>query len=240
LAAVFIELADTLVDEFDVYDLLHVLTNRCVDLIGAEAAGLLLTENGDGLRVVVSSSEQAQLVELFQLQHEQGPCVDCYHSGEPVITDHLDQAEERWPDFAPAATAAGFVRVIALPMRLRGRVIGALNLFGTADSPAVDEQHIRIAQAMADAATITILQDRLTRSRRVLNEQLQVALNSRTIIEQAKGVLAARLDVSTDEAFEVLRSRARSTRRHLTEVADEVANGKWTAFVGDPPRRQRH
>ncbi|MGH3812824.1 MAG: GAF domain-containing protein, partial [Pseudonocardiaceae bacterium] len=158
LAAVFVELADTMVDDFDVLDLLHVLTTRCVDLVGAAAAGLLLTENSSDLRLVVSSSERAQLVELFQLQHHEGPCVDCYQSGEPVITDRLEQAEDRWPNFAPAAIAAGFASVIALPMRLRGQVIGALNLFGTAHTAPVSEEHIRIAQAMADTATIAILQ----------------------------------------------------------------------------------
>jgi GAF domain-containing protein len=225
LAEAFVELADTMVDDFDVLDLLHVLATRCVDLLDAAAAGLLLTENGSELQLVVSSSERAQLVELFQLQHDEGPCVDCFHSGESVSNDRLDQAQTRWPTFAPAATNAGFVSVIALPMRLRGQVIGALNLFGTTDSAPISEQHIRIAQAMADTATIAILQDRLARSRSVVNEQLQVALNSRITIEQAKGVLSARLGISVDEAFEALRSHARSTRRKLTEVAEEVAQG---------------
>jgi GAF domain-containing protein len=233
LAAVFVELADTLVDDFDVYDLLHTLTNRCVDLLGAAAAGLLLTENGGDLQLVVSSSEQAQLLELFQLQHDEGPCVDCYHLGEPVTVGLLEQTETRWPSFAQAATAAGFVSVTALPMRLRGQIIGALNMFGSAHSPPASEQHIRLAQAMADAATIAILQDRLARSRRVVNEQLQVALNSRIVIEQAKGVLSTRLGVDTDEAFGVLRSHARSTRRRLLEVADDVAQGNWTAYAPD-------
>jgi GAF domain-containing protein len=230
LAEAFVELADTLVDDFDVVDLLHVLTTRCVDLLGAAAAGLLLTENGGDLRLVVSSNERTQLVELFQLQHEEGPCVDCFHSGEPVSGDRLDQAETRWPRFAPAATMAGFVSVVALPMRLRGRVIGALNLFGTADSQPISDQRIRIAQAMADTATIAILQDRVARSHKMVTEQLQVALNSRIVIEQAKGMLSARLGIGIDEAFNVLRSRARSTRRRLTELAEEVAQGNWAGI----------
>jgi len=201
LAEVFVELADTLVDDFDVLDLLHTLTDQCVDLLGAAAVGLLLSENGGELRLMVSSSEQAQLVELFQLQHDEGPCLDCYHGGEPVAAESLEDAQSRWPRFAPAATSAGFSSVIALPMRLRGQVIGALNLFGTADSPPIRDQHIRIAQAMADAATIAILQDRLARSRTMINEQLQVALNSRVTIEQAKGVLSTRLGISSGDAF---------------------------------------
>jgi GAF domain-containing protein len=233
LAAVFVELADSLVDDFDVIELLHVLTARCVDLLGAAAAGLLLTEDGGDLRLVVSSSEQAEVVELFQLQNDEGPCVDCYHSGEPVAAGSLDQAVARWPRFAPAAATAGFASVIALPMRLRGHVIGALNLFGTADAPPISDAHISIAQAMADTATITILQERAARSRSMVNEQLQTALNSRVVIEQAKGVLSTRLDISTHEAFEMLRSRSRSMRRRLTEVAEEVARGNWEAFAAD-------
>jgi GAF domain-containing protein len=238
LANVFVELADTLVDDFDVLDLLHLLTTRCVDLLSAAAAGLLLTENGGELRLVVSSSEQAQLVELFQLQHHEGPCVDCFHSGEPVGTDRLDQAEERWPSFAPAAAAAGFASVIALPMRLRGQVIGALNLFGTAHGAPVSHEHLGLAQAMADTATIAILQERLARSRQLVTEQLEFALNSRIVIEQAKGVLSERLGIGTDEAFEVLRSHARSTRHRLTEVAEEAAQGKWTAYQSEQLKGQ--
>jgi GAF domain-containing protein len=231
LAEVFVELADTLVDDFDVYDLLHTLTNQCVELLDAEAAGLLLTADDGQLQLVVSSSERAQLIELFQLQHDEGPCVDCFRSGKPVAIAHLDDANSRWPRFAPAATNAEFTSVIALPMRLRGEVIGALNMFGVADGPPVTDEVIPVAQALADASTIAILQHRIARSRQVVNEQLQVALNSRIAIEQAKGVLSARLDKTTDEAFEVLRLHARSARRRLTEVAEEVASGDWTAFV---------
>jgi GAF domain-containing protein len=237
LAAVFVELADSLVDDFDVIDMLHVLTARSVDLLGAAAAGLLLSENDGDLRLVVSSSEQAQVVELFQLQMDEGPCVDCYRSGEPVATGRLDQAAARWPSFAPAAVAGGFASVIALPMRLRGHVIGALNLFATADGPPISDEHIPIAQAMADAATITILQERVAHSHSRVNEQLQVALNSRIAIEQAKGVLSTRLDISAQEAFELLRSRSRSMRRRLTEVAEDVAQGNWEAFAADLPDR---
>lgn len=231
LAEVFVELADTMVDDFDVLDLLHTLATRCVELLDAAAAGLLLIDNGGELRLVVSSSEQARLLELFQLQNDEGPCLDCYRSGAPVTSDDLDQAGSQWPSFSPAATAAGFGNIAALPMRLRGEVIGALNLFGAASTPPISDTYLRIAQSLADAATIAILQERVARSRKVVNEQLQVALNSRVTIEQAKGVLSARLDISTHEAFELLRSRARSTRRRLTEIAEEVARGDWTAHV---------
>ncbi len=222
LARTFVSLADTLVDDFDVLDVLHVLTTQCVDLLGSAAAGLLLADEQGRLRVAVSSTERARLLDLFQLQTDEGPCLECYHSGEPVSADHLDTVAARWPRFAQAAEAEGYVTVLALPLRLRGEVVGALNLFGDADSPPISEREIPIAQALADVATITILQDRLVRSRELLAEQLQYALNSRVVIEQAKGVLAARLNIATEEAFDVLRSRSRTTRRRLTEVAEEV------------------
>ena len=231
LAAAFVGLADTLVDDFDVIELLHVLTTRCVDLIGATAAGLLLAENGDDLRVVVATSERTQLLELFQIQNDEGPCLECYRTGEPVASAGLAEAESRWPSFAPAALAEGFVSVVALPMRLRGQVIGALNLFGAVDSPAVSDRLVPVAQAMADVATIAILQDRLARGRGLLNAQLQVALDSRVAIEQAKGALATRLDIGTDEAFELLRKHARATRRRLSDVAEEVTAGNWQAVA---------
>jgi GAF domain-containing protein len=235
LAEVFVELADTLVDDFDVIDLLHALCTRSVELLDASAAGLLLTDNGDELRLVVSSSDRAQLLDLFQLQSDEGPCMDAYRSGEPVMAQGSDQAHTRWPRFGPTATTAGFTSIVALPMRLRGQVIGALNLFGTAETPPVREEHLRIAQAMADAATIAILQERLSRSRRILNEQLQVALNSRIVIEQAKGVLSTRLDISTQEAFGLLRARARHSRRRLVDVAEEAAEGQWRTYALEEP-----
>jgi GAF domain-containing protein len=231
LAVTFVDLADTLVDEFDVHDLLYTLASRCVELLGAGAAGILLAENGNDLRLVVSTSERAQLVELFQIQSDEGPCLDCFRSGEAVAAERREDAEERWPNFAAAAAEQGFARVMALPMRLRGQVVGALNLFATADSPPVIEPLVPIAQAMADVATIAILQDRLARSRTVINEQLQEALTSRILIEQAKGILAASLDVSTDVAFELLRQRARSTRRRLADLAQETIHGGWESFA---------
>jgi GAF domain-containing protein len=233
LAAVFVELADTLVDDFDVLDLLHLLTAQSVELLGADAAGLMLTGNGNELQLVVSSTEQAQLMELFQLQNDEGPCLDCYRTGQPVFVPRLEDAKDRWPHFAPAATAAGFTSVIALPMRLRRQFLGGLNLFGTGDSPPVRDEDLPTAQSLADAATIAILQSRLVRNRDIVNEQLQSALNSRVVIEQAKGVLSRYLGVSTDAAFDVLRSRARSTRRRLTDLAEEVAQGELTEFTAD-------
>lgn len=236
LASVFVELADTLVDDFDVLDLLHLLVDRSVALLGAEAAGLMVTGNSGDLELVTASTVQAEQLELVQLQADEGPCLDCYRTGQPVRAPRLQEAKDRWPTFVPAATAAGFTSVIALPMRLRGQVIGGLNLFGTSNTPPIHDGQLPIAQSLADAATIAILQERLVRSHSLVNEQLQHALNSRVVIEQAKGALSARLDITPTEAFDLMRAHARTTRRRLGEVAGEVSTGDWAAFVPESVR----
>jgi transcriptional regulator with GAF, ATPase, and Fis domain len=223
LADVFVELADTLVDDFDLIDFLHVLTERCVQLLDVSAAGLLLADGQGTLQVVAASSERTRLLELFQLQTDQGPCVDCFRTGAPVSVANLS-ATGRWPRFAAAAAEAGFSAVHALPMRLRDEVIGALNLFDVAPG-SLDEGKLRIGQALADVATIGLLQQRAIRRRDVLTEQLQTALNSRVLIEQAKGVLAERLNVPIDDAFTVLRSGARNRNRRLSELAQAIVDG---------------
>src|SRR5689334_25132395 len=179
LAHVFIELADTLVDDFDLLEFLNRLTERCVELLDVAAAGLLLTDGQDTLQVVAASSERTRLLELFQLQTDQGPCVDCFHTGQPVSVSDLPAAG-RWPRFTAAAAEVGFAAVHALPMRLRSQVIGALNFFDT-NPGALDEGKLRIGQALADVATIGLLQERAIRHRDVLTEQLQNALNSRIL-----------------------------------------------------------
>jgi GAF domain-containing protein len=223
LANVLVEMADTLVDDFDVIDFLHVLTERCVSLLGVSAAGLLLTDGQDTLQVVAASSERTRLLELFQLQADQGPCVDCFRTGAPVSVDDLPTAG-RWPQFTEAAAAAGFAAVHAVPMRLRREVIGALNFFDTSPGP-LDADKLRIGQALADVATIGLLQERAIRRRDVVTGQLQTALNSRIVIEQAKGVLAERLRVPMHEAFTLLRSASRNTNRRLSDLAKAVVDG---------------
>jgi len=223
LADVFVELADTLVDEFDVIDFLHVLTQRCVGLLDVSAAGLLLTDQQDTLQVVAASSERTRLLELFQLQTDQGPCVDCFRTGQPVSVSDLASAG-RWPRFTEAAAEVGFASVHAVPMRLRTEIIGALNFFHT-DPVPVDPERLRVGQALADVATIGLLQHRAIRRREILAEQLGTALNSRILIEQAKGVLAERLGLAVDEAFTVLRSYARNHNRRLSDLAEAVVTG---------------
>lgn len=223
VADVFVEMADTLVDDFDVLEFLHVLTERSVMLLGVSAAGLLLTNEQGSLHVIAASSERTRLLELFQLQTNRGPCVDCFHSGRPVSVPVLATANQ-WPDFATAAAAAGFAAVHAVPMRLRIETIGALNFFST-DPGELDEDTLRLGQALADVATIGLLQQRAIHRRDALTEQLQTALNTRILIEQAKGVLAERLGLSIDEAFSVLRTTARSRNRRLTALAQAIVDG---------------
>jgi transcriptional regulator with GAF, ATPase, and Fis domain len=224
LAVTFVELADTLVAEFDVVDFLHGLVDRAVQLLDVDAAGLMLADQRGSLRVIASSTEQARLVELFQLQHDQGPCLECYQTGRPVYETDMAAAAERWPMFAPAAAGAGFAAMQAIPMRLRDDVIGAMNLF-MATPRRLDESGLRIGQALADVATIGLLQERNLRHQEVLAEQLQGALNSRVVIEQAKGVLAERMGLDMGQAFERLRGQARLQNRRLAELAGAVANG---------------
>jgi transcriptional regulator with GAF, ATPase, and Fis domain len=199
LAAAFVELADTLVADFDVVDFLHGLADRCVRLLDVDAAGLMLADQRGSLRVIASSSEQARLVELFQLQHEEGPCLECFRTGLPVSEPDMATAGQRWPSFAPAAAGAGFAAVQALPMRLRDEVVGAMNLFMEVPG-RLDETGLRVGQALADVATIGLLHERNFRHQEALAEQLQGALNSRVTIEQAKGVLAERRGLDMGQA----------------------------------------
>ncbi|HVX46778.1 MAG TPA: GAF and ANTAR domain-containing protein [Mycobacteriales bacterium] len=223
MARAFVELADTLVDDFDPVDLLATLAERCVDLLGVAAAGILLADQRGGLRVAAASSEAARLIELFELQSNEGPCRDCYASGEPAYSQDLAADVGRWPRFAQRAREGGFASVSALPLRLRGEVIGALNLFYDA-SPGLDPLDHYVGQAFADVATIGILQERAIRRGEQLTEQLQRALNSRAVIEQAKGVLVATATspMGMDEAFTALRAYARSQHLRLTELATAV------------------
>jgi transcriptional regulator with GAF, ATPase, and Fis domain len=235
LSDTFIELADTMVADFDILDFLHMLTDRTVALLGASAAGVMLADPRGELRVAAASTEEAGLLELFQLQNDQGPCLECFRTGRPVTAADLSAAAQRWPRFAQAAVQAGFVTVEALPMRLRDQVIGALNLF-RAEPGSFDQADLRIGQALADVATIGLLHERNVRRRETVAEQLQAALNSRVVIEQAKGKLAERLAVDMDRAFKMLRDYARTTNQHLTDVARDFVTSGSAEFP--PPARR--
>ena len=233
LSDTFVDLADTMVADFDIIDFLHMLTDRSVRLLAASAAGVVLADPRGELRIAAASSEAAELIELFQIQNDQGPCLDCFRTGQPVTAADLSGPGQPWPEFAAAAAQAGFRTVEALPMRLRGQVIGALNLFRTG-SALFESADLRVGQALADVATIGLLQERNLRRSETIAEQLQAALNSRIIIEQAKGKLAERYDLAMDQAFTLLRDHARETNQRLTETARNLVDDTSADFPPKP------
>jgi len=235
LARTLVELADSLVDDFDVVELLTRLAGRYVELLDVAAAGLMLVAPEGDLRVVASSSEAMRVVELFELQSEEGPCLDCFRTGEPVVNQDLATVDGRWPRFAPVALEAGFKSVHALPMRLRGSVIGSANLFRTEEGE-LSEADVVAGQALADVATIAILQQRSMVETRIVNEQLNHALNSRVVIEQAKGMVAERAGVDMEQAFQRLRNHARNHNLRLSDVSLSVIDGVLVAAELDPVR----
>jgi hypothetical protein len=224
IADTFVGIVDSLVDDFDIIDMLTGLTQGCVDLGLATASGILLADQDAKLRVMAASSERAHLLELFQLQNDEGPCLEAFSTGEPVVHLDLPAAGDRWPRFAPEAVRTGFYTVHAFPLRLRISVIGAMNLF-SAERRDIGEPASHLAQALADVASIAILQDQMIRQSDLRAGELQHALDSRVAIEQAKGMLAERANVDMDEAFAMLRAYARSVRRHLTDVAMHLVGG---------------
>ena len=224
LAAAFVRLADTLVDDFDVIDLLGLLAEYCVELVDATASGILLVDQRGALRVAAASSEAARVMEFFVLQQDEGPCYEACRTGQSVSEPDVAQPTSRWPTFSARAREVGFRAVHAVPLRLRGETIGALSLFSATPGPLPAPQ-AALARAFADVATIGILQQRAISEREMLAEQLQTALSNRIIIEQAKGVLAERHDLGLDAAFVLLRNTARSRRRRLADLAREVVAG---------------
>jgi GAF domain-containing protein len=222
LARAFMRLADTLVEEFDVVDFLQGLSADSVEILQAEAAGVMLADPRGGLRLLASSEERMRILELFEIQDAQGPCFEAFGSGRTVQASAAE-SRRRWPLFAPRASAAGFERMCAVPLRVRRNVIGALNLFRSADVPFSDAD-LEIAQAMAGVAAIALIQERALRERTMVTEQLEVALRSRVVIEQAKGMLSEYLSTTVDDAFGLLRTYARENNLRLTAVAAAVVD----------------
>ncbi|GIF26509.1 hypothetical protein BJ973_000954 [Actinoplanes tereljensis] len=220
LSSVFVEVADTLVDEFDVIEFLQMLTSRVAGFFDTAAVGLMLADHRNRLNFMAASDENARLMELIQLQYDDGPCLDAFRSGRPVTNVSLEGAESRWPQFAPRASEAGFESVHAFPLRLRKEVIGAMGVF--AGAVELDESDNHIVQSLADVAVIGLLQERAIRRGEVLSEQLQKALNSRVVIEQAKGIIAQAHGVTPDQAFVLIRDYARSHNRRLGEVTHGI------------------
>ena len=232
----FVELTNTMVDDFDVIEFLHRLAERCVELLDCSEAGLLLVDPAGVLRVMASSSERSDALDLLQTQNQEGPCFECFHRGEPVSSTDLADELRRWPTFAPAAVAHGFCSVQALPMRACGETIGALNLFRS-ESGVIWDDDLPLGQGMADIAAVALLHERSLRESRGRVDQLQGALSSRVVIEQAKGVLAERASISLDGAFGRLRAYARTNNRKLSEVAGELIDGRLDpAALTDPVR----
>ena len=212
-----VSLVDSLLDDFDVVDLLTELTERCAELLDVAAAGLLLADPLERLHLLAATSEKTRDLELFQLQADEGPCVDCYASGLPVSVADLEAASPRWPRFVPAAVDAGFASVHAVPMRAAGIVLGALGLFGT-HSGELNDADLLVGQSLAHIACVAILQEHAPNASAVL-PRLRTALAARLVVEQAKGFLRERLDVSVEDAFTLLRRYARSHDDHLTDVS---------------------
>ncbi len=220
----FVRLADTLVADFDVSDFLSMLAEQCVELLRVSAASVILVDPDGGLRVAATSSERAELLELFAVETDDGPCIDCVRGGAPVSCADLRVETRHWPRFTAAARECGFRAVHAVPMRLRDQVIGVLTFLGV-DPGDPDREDIELGQALADVATIGILQQRTIERRDEVTGQLQTALRSRIVIEQAKGVLAQRGGLSMDEAFRHLRSYARARQLRLTDLATAITTG---------------
>ncbi|WP_405163651.1 GAF and ANTAR domain-containing protein [Nocardia sp. NBC_01499] len=230
LVKAFVELADTLVADYDVIELAQRLVDDCVRLLAVDAAGILLRAPEGGLQVLASTSEQTRLLELFQVQSEAGPCLQAYGTGKVVVVEDLSELVDRWPAFAERALAEGFRAVCAVPMRLRDERVGALNLFSTATG-ALTAADLTVGQALADVATIGILHQRVVTRTEVVNRQLQLALNTRIIIEQAKGVLSERSGLNMDDAFKQLRTYARSNNLRLSDFARGIVDGTADAGI---------
>ena len=235
LARTFVELADTLVADFDLIEFLSMLAERCVELLGASEVGLVLA-GPRGLQVMASSTERMKVTELLEVQFEEGPCFECYRVGLPVLNQPLASADARWPRFAPRARESGFQMVHAVPLRLRNEVIGAMNVFDTS-LHEMTRTESNLLRAFADAATIGILQERTVKQQSDLSVQLQGALNSRIAVEQAKGIVAERLQVDMDVAFAMIRNYARNRSTPLSAVADALVRGSLsTAELASPSK----
>ena len=228
-ATTFVEIVDTLVGDFDVIDVLTSLTSRCVELLDAAAAGILLADSDGHLCVVGASNEQTHLLELFQVQNDEGPCLDCFRTGQVVLHSDLDIVSP-WPLFSTECTAAGYASVCAVPLHLATHTLGCLNLF-MSEPGGLTDTDIALAQALADVASITIVQDQAMRDAAVREGHLQHALTSRIAIEQAKGMIAEHHQVDMDQAFIALRTYARNNNRRLTELAQAIVAG--TTNVSD-------
>ena len=234
LTMVLAEIVDTLVDEFDLIEFLQLVTDRVAGLVTDATVGLLLSDQRGNLQFMTASDENTMLLDLFQLQNREGPCLDAFRTAEPVVNTDLRAARPRWPRFAPHAAAAGYRSVHAFPLRLRGEAIGAMGVFGSAVGD-LDDTDLQIVRALTDVAAIGLLQQRAIGRGEILTEQLQGALNGRIVIEQAKGAIAQAHGVDVDAAFELIRAYARRTDRRLGDVANLIVTdpARWSDLGED-------
>lgn len=214
------EFARTLVRRFDISDVLYDLTARVTAVLEVESAGVSVVQDGR-LRFVTALDERATTLERVQEEEQAGPCIEAFRTGNPILVNPLTEVEHRWPTFVREARSTGFVALAGIPMRLDGQSLGALDLYHTSHRDWSDED-VRVARVLADMATsYVVTASELERQQRT-SEQLQVALESRIVIEQAKGIIAAERRVPVDKAFELLRSHARSHNADLRTTADAI------------------
>lgn len=223
ITAAFVSFAQSMTTDYDIADLYIDLTAQCVRLLDVESVGLLLADARGVLHLMAASSEATRDLELLQLQRDEGPCLDCYHSGLPVLAADLSEEKPRWPHFVAAAAAGGIASVHALPMRLHDSVLGTLGLFG-AQTGTLDDDDLDLGQALADVASLALVAQRASSDKTAVNEQLQTALNSRVLLEQAKGILAQHGDLGMDESFATLRRYARDHNKKLTDVSRAIVS----------------
>lgn len=223
VTAAFVSIADGLLAGYDVVDLYAGLTADCTRILDVAAAGLMIADAAGVLQVVGASSESARRLELFALQSQEGPCLDCHRTGAPVSVGDLRRPGSPWPRFVPAARAAGIVSVHALPMRLGDQVLGVLGLFG--DVPGeLNDDDLRLGEALTRVAGLVLGAGRAAADKAALNAQLQIALDSRVVLEQAKGVLAQLGGLDMAESFAALRRYSRDHSRRLADVAEAVVS----------------
>ncbi|MFI5809219.1 GAF and ANTAR domain-containing protein [Streptomyces sp. NPDC051561] len=235
IAAAFVDLADTLVDDFDPVDFLYRVAEHCTSLLDIHDAGVMLAPHGGPLRLVAATSEQVRLVELFELDAAQGPCQDAYVQAR--VMEHDLTVPGRWPEFSARAHKEGYLSVHAVPIHLRGETIGVLNLFRSIPDHLAGADRI-LARALADATAISLLQQTTLDHHRALGAQLQQALHTRTIIEQAKGFLVGRQNTDPDMAFQRLRTYARRHQLRIADVARDLVNGTLSATLDQPTDRR--
>ena len=217
----FVAIATQLARGYDIVEMLNTLTQECSRLLDVASAGLLLADARGTLHVMAASSERTRELEVLQLQRDDGPCLDAYRDASPVLVPDLAHTGDRWPDFVPAARDAGFVSAHALPLRLQETVLGAMGLFGTTVG-ALNDDDLILAQALADVAAVALVQDQAAADASTLSHQLQSALSSRVVLEQAKGVLAQQGHLTMEESFSLLRQYTRDRHERLTDVARSV------------------